>query len=229
MISFVIFGEYDDMKSLVRDGAKRLKENQNALDEVLWALNKQRFNHTPKFNSDGTWAQQSQYGNIMGNNPASPTDANYRLTSRNKLLPTSAPPKLHRHPRDRPGSNIRREMARNASNNNATRSKLFPPWRKNTDEGLISAGESDWSDALLFSKGLYSMCVCGADSVSPTSGSGKYGDTVNPSGMMNRGMMMAKEGRDPPAGNNANYKGSRFGVNDGRESAYNGTKDTIMV
>jgi len=40
MISLVIFGEYDDMKGLVRDGAKRLKENQNALDEALWALNK---------------------------------------------------------------------------------------------------------------------------------------------------------------------------------------------
>mmetsp|Transcript_20753 Transcript_20753/g.29591 ORF Transcript_20753/g.29591 Transcript_20753/m.29591 type:complete len:567 (+) Transcript_20753:168-1868(+) len=235
MISLVIFGEYDDMKGLVRDGAKRLKENQNALDEALWALNKQRIANNNMMNSN----MSEDWGN---------SGQDYQRKN-GKIIPGATPPKLHRHPRDRPGSSTRKEMARNASTNNASRGKGFPPWKKNADDGTVygnGAGESDWSDALLFSKGLYSMCVCGANSVSPTNGAGKYGDnssiatnnnhgssTNNNVGIMNNThLVTAKEGRDAPpvvAVSNYNKGNIRYGTSDGRDGAYGRAKDSIMV
>lgn len=182
MISLVIFGEYDDMKGLVRDGAKRLKENQNALDEALWALNKPRITHSnnllmsnsnswdPLMPSPNYHSRGGRANNVGGTNAV--MNHNNNMSSGSNVSKMT-PPKLHRHPRDRPGSTVRREMARNASNNNTSNrgGKGFPPWKmKNAEDGAYNGGaESDWSDALLFSKGLYSMCVCGANSASPTS------------------------------------------------------------
>jgi len=190
MISLVIFGEYDDMKGLVRDGAKRLKENQNALDEALWALNKTRITHTnnllmsnsnswdplvssPNYHSRGGRTNHVGSANAVMITSNVNNNNNSNNMSSGSNVSKMTPPKLHRHPRDRPGSTVRREMARNASNNNTSSrgGKGFPPWKmKNAEDGTYNGGaESDWSDALLFSKGLYSMCVCGANSASPTS------------------------------------------------------------
>jgi hypothetical protein len=266
MISLVIFGEYDDMKGLVRDGAKRLKENQNALDEALWALNKQRITHNNiMMNSSNSWDPMMSSPNHYHNNPRGRNNGGGTGNLMNNTTTTNkmTPPKLHRHPRDRPGSTVRREMARNASNNNTSSrgGKGFPPWKmKNAEDGTYNGGtESDWSDALLFSKGLYSMCVCGANSVSPTSNGntnnttgtgGKYGDinahnhhnNMNPTtGMMNinnannNNMVVAagREGRDALPVVPTNYKG-RYGAatTDGRDNAYHSSnrgKDSIMV
>lgn len=42
MVSLVIMGEYDDMKHLVRDGSKRLKESEGLSDDVLLSHNHPR-------------------------------------------------------------------------------------------------------------------------------------------------------------------------------------------
>lgn len=221
MVSLVIYGEYDDMKSLVRDGARRLKENQNILDDALWSMNKQRLD--ARTNPRSPMSDSSWYG-------AGAQDASSRHSgSRGSKIPSSAPPKLHRHPRDRPGSSSRREIAQNASRNNsgAKGGKRFPPWRKNDDD--MFGVESDWSDALQFSKGLYSMCVCGANSVSPTSGSGYYENGKN-AGINNGGA--ANEGREPSTGSVSPYTktGNRYGAGqDGRDGAYSTAKEAILV
>jgi hypothetical protein len=229
MVSIVFFGEYDDMKSLVRDGARRLKDNQTILDDALWAMNKQRMERRTSYrspmNSESSW-----YGGGSGMDVSSRHSGS---RGGNNKMPNSAPPKLHRHPRDRPGSSTRREIAQNASRNNSSKGgKRFPPWRKNDEE--MFGGESDWSDALQFSKGLYSMCVCGANSVSPTSGTGYYEQNGKNNGT-NAPPQMTNEGREPTGGGGGNQygnskSGNRYsGTADGRDGAYSGAKETILV
>lgn len=42
MVSLYIMGEYDDMKHLVKDGSKRLKESENLSDELILSNNQKR-------------------------------------------------------------------------------------------------------------------------------------------------------------------------------------------
>ena len=42
MVSLVIVGEYDEMKQLVRDGAKKLRDAEGLPDEALLAINRPR-------------------------------------------------------------------------------------------------------------------------------------------------------------------------------------------
>merc|ERR1719223_2415909 len=42
MVSLVIVGEYDDMKQLVRDGAKKLRDAEGLPDEALLSINRPR-------------------------------------------------------------------------------------------------------------------------------------------------------------------------------------------
>ena len=43
MMSLVIMGEYDDMKNLIQDGSKRLREAGGAFDDKLFTVNRDRF------------------------------------------------------------------------------------------------------------------------------------------------------------------------------------------
>lgn len=108
MVSLVIVGEYDDMKYLVRDGSKKLKDADGHPDELLLSLNRSR---------GGSKSRSSTTGSSIGT-PRKRVSPNFvaspRSTTQQQLqnvgatgMPNSAPPKLKSHPRDtRP---VRRE------------------------------------------------------------------------------------------------------------------------
>lgn len=97
MQSLVIMGEYDDMKYLVRDGSKKLREATELPDDSLLAINRGRDDSS----KDGT-------------SPRKRGSPHYGTSSRGSGTPNKArsttgsvsgnPPKLKSHPRDRPSS-----------------------------------------------------------------------------------------------------------------------------
>jgi hypothetical protein len=87
LVSLFIVGEYDDMKQLVRDGSKKLKDAEGLPDESLLC-----FNHS-----------RGVQGSTPTNIPSPSNDSSsvsrsrpHGISSRNSL------PKLQSHPRDRP-------------------------------------------------------------------------------------------------------------------------------
>lgn len=90
MLSLVPMGEYDDMKYLVRDGSKKLREASEHGDEVLFAANRSRGK-----------SMLSPRKRVSPNHVAG-----HRLTPSNKTRtqPQSTPPKLQGHPRDGPST-----------------------------------------------------------------------------------------------------------------------------
>lgn len=84
-------GEYDEMKYLVRDGSKKLREASSLPDDALLSINRSRTN------------------TFMGSGLVSPSSrkrVSPSANSDNRLpsMPQSAPPKLKGHPRDLPSS-----------------------------------------------------------------------------------------------------------------------------
>jgi hypothetical protein len=91
LVSLYIMGEYDEMKYLVRDGSKKLREASALPDDALLSINRSRTN------------------SFLGSAIRSPTSrkrVSPASTNDNRLpsMPQSAPPKLKGHPRDLPSS-----------------------------------------------------------------------------------------------------------------------------
>jgi len=160
MASLIVIGEYDDMKQLVRDGAKKLRDNESHPDENLLALNRSR--HSTRNTVGGS---NEQYLSSLSaqsrkrlpspltthNTIESPT----RSRSRNRVMQVpqaNTPPKLKGHPRDRPSN--RRMSSGGVSSTNDEKSRC-------NDISLFGGGDSDWSEALDFSKGFNSIWNCG--------------------------------------------------------------------
>lgn len=80
-------GEYDEMKYLVRDGSKKLREASSLPDDALLSINRSR---TSSFLGSGIMSPNSR-------KRVSPSS-----NSRPPPMPQSAPPKLKGHPRDLP-------------------------------------------------------------------------------------------------------------------------------
>jgi len=160
MISLVVVGEYDDMKYLVRDGSKKLKEAQGLPDEALLNLNRPRSSGSSSRrrggDSSGHHSSKSQHRGNSGAPPMTPTtptrdrkrSQQHHPTGVEHVQHSTTPPKLNRHPRDRP---TRREGG----------SKRFANIPDPCSD-LFAGGDSDWSDALAFPKGLTSIWNCGA-------------------------------------------------------------------
>jgi len=157
MASLIVVGEYDDMKQLVRDGAKKLRDNDGLPDEALFALNRSRHSTNVGGNEQFLSSLSAQSRKRLPspltthNTIESPT----RSRSRNRVMQvphSNTPPKLKGHPRDRPSN--RRQSSGGVSSGNEEKSRC-------NDISLFGGGDSDWSEALDFSKGFNSIWNCG--------------------------------------------------------------------
>jgi hypothetical protein len=167
MQSLVIMGEYDDMKYLVRDGSKKLREATELSDDTLLNINRVREDmmvteklpssprkrgssgHARSSSTSGTPKRQSGYGG-----ESSSTSGN------------SQPPKLKSHPRDRLSS----------SRNKDDKMGIGHPRRSDAsrghDESVGGDRGENWGNALPvnFSRGFHSIWNCGATGDDSASG-----------------------------------------------------------
>ena len=155
MVSLYVMGEYDDMKYLVRDGSKKLREaNGNGLsDDHLRSINRQRHRsppHRPVASSSVAASMLSPRKRVSPSLVTSQRTA--ALQNPEKLsstLPQSAPPKLKSHPRDTRPS--RREVPK----------MRLDACHDFMDPRRVGPGGDDWSHA-------WNIWNCGgAGTVSP--------------------------------------------------------------
>ena len=178
MVSLVIMGEYDDMKYLVRDGSKKLRDARKMPDDALLAINRNRA-AVQANNQDSISAQQSprKRGSPHYSQRVSPLQSNG--SSRN-LPPQGgpAPPKLKGHPRDRPSS---RRSNSEHNRNGSSHHRDFSPMqedRSGRQPQTPNGGEGgDWSNALSFSRGFQTIWNCG--------GTGEDSGTISPTAQVN--------------------------------------------
>jgi hypothetical protein len=103
LVSLFVVGEYDDMKHLVRDGAKKLRDSTELPDEILMSINKSRISLRPK---SALSSNNGSINSIIRESPSlvhSQRESNkIQLTGTivSKLNSPTAPPKLKVHPRD---------------------------------------------------------------------------------------------------------------------------------
>lgn len=152
MVSLFIVGEYDDMKQLVRDGSKKLRDADGLGDERLFSANRPRGKPKPKLVESTSTAASM----LSPRKRASPNNYmnSYRGSSSDKMvhptdMPSSAPPKLKSHPRDtRSGRNEDRRGPRMQSCNDFV------------DPRRMAGDEADWGHAW----NLWNCGVVGAGS-----------------------------------------------------------------
>jgi hypothetical protein len=163
MQSLVIMGEYDEMKYLVRDGSKKLREASEMPDDSLLTVNRNR----------GGGVSQTLVTAMLS--PRKRVSPNYVVSqraaalhtpnkSRSMGLPQSAPPKLKSHPRDRPSS---RKQADEKS-----RLRDSVGLHDESERGRQGNADGDWSNTLSFSRGFHSIWNCG--------GTGEETGTISP-------------------------------------------------
>lgn len=134
MQSLIIVGEYDDMKHLVRDGSKKLRDASELPDEALSSLNRPRPNSQRKTSS-------SQLGPISASKKHGSPSPNFVNSQRTAALQApekmqgsmnqAQPPKLKGHPRD------------NRSGRREDRAGM----RMRLDSCQAAPGDGDWSHA----------------------------------------------------------------------------------
>lgn len=148
MVSLVIFGEYDNMSHLVRDGAKKLRDNSEHSDERLLSVNLQRPQEVSRTRMLGGKLLSPSRKRVSPHTVSTPSKPRYFSNSLSNL-PQSAPPKLKGHPRDRPSSR---------------RGDGFRRFPDNACSGMFSPqySDSDWSGGMGFSRGFNSFLNCGA-------------------------------------------------------------------
>lgn len=108
MVSLVIVGEYDDMKYLVRDGSKKLRDATGLPDEHLTAVNQPRDGYVPQAPVNKLSPRKRVSPSLVTSqrNAAlqSPEKMHVRESASGPYPQSSAPPKLKSNPRDtRPG------------------------------------------------------------------------------------------------------------------------------
>jgi len=156
MASLIVVGEYDDMKQLVRDGAKKLRDNDSHPDESLMALNRSRHAlqgiGNEQFPSPMNAQSRKRLPSQLTIHHTIENPTRSRSRSRVTQMPHSnTPPKLKGHPRDRPTSRRNSSVAGSGTDEKS----------RCNDISLFGGGDSDWSEALDFSKGFNSIWNCG--------------------------------------------------------------------
>jgi len=157
MVSLVIVGAYDDMKHLVRDGSKKLREADGLPDDTLLQVNRVRAN------------QQGHALVSPSKQRVPPTGSQRSMQQQERSRPgptQSVPPKLKSNPRDRPKVRRGDEKPRRSGFVTDSCNDMMDtnPHGNN--------GDGDWRDALGFSRGFHSIWNCGGategGTVSPT-------------------------------------------------------------
>lgn len=146
MVSLIIVGEYDDMKQLVRDGSKKLRDAEGLPDEALLAINRPRPGSLASKNKTKISTASSSLSRKR--NSVSPNYVNGQRTAamqslENEQIAVSShplsPPKLKSHPRDtRPA---RRENRANMRMRLESCSDFMDPRHSSMQ------GNNDWSHA----------------------------------------------------------------------------------
>jgi len=161
MLSVFVVGEYDDMKQLVRDGSKKLREADGLPDEALLSINRLRVQKQKPVAPKSTTSIL-----LSPRKRASPNYVNSQRTAAMQSpdtihiagVPQSAPPRLKSHPRDtrpmrreeRSGSRMRFDTSCN---------DMLDP--RGGGGGVGHVGDGDWSHA-------WNIWNCGgAGTVSP--------------------------------------------------------------
>mmetsp|Transcript_3088 Transcript_3088/g.6438 ORF Transcript_3088/g.6438 Transcript_3088/m.6438 type:complete len:424 (-) Transcript_3088:131-1402(-) len=154
MQSIVVMGEYDDMKYLVRDGAKKLREAAELEDDSLLNINRGR-DENSNSNIMAKISSPRKRGSTSGQrHPGMHTPNKSRQFS-----PPGVPPKLKGHPRDRPGSSRKDQAsARRESRDTANGGSV------DRDSNGDSRNDGDWGNNLpvSFSRGFQTIWNCGA-------------------------------------------------------------------
>lgn len=153
MQSIVVMGEYDDMKYLVRDGAKKLREAAELEDDCLLNINRRR-DENSNSNIMAKVSSPRKRGSTSGHRQSGMHTPN----KSRQFAQSGVPPKLKSHPRDRPGSSrrehssSRRESRDSGHGSNGDRSSST---RQN---------DGDWGNTLpvSFSRGFQTIWNCGA-------------------------------------------------------------------
>ncbi|CAJ1959270.1 unnamed protein product [Cylindrotheca closterium] len=145
MLSLVVMGEFDDMKHLVRDGAKKLRDATDLPEDTLLNTNSNR--EGMSLRSPRKRISPNHVGGHRGSTLQTP----------NKIrpvgLPQSAPPKAKVGIRDRP---------KYADDDNRFRgSSGYHDASGSSREVAPNHGEGDWSNTLSFSRGFHSIWNCG--------------------------------------------------------------------
>ncbi len=145
MVSLIIVGEYDDMKQLVRDGSKKLRDAEGLPDEALLAINRPRPGSLVSKNRSKVSASSNS---SRKRNSVSPNYVNGQRTAAMQSLDNEqitvsphplSPPKLKSHPRDtRPA---RREYRANMRMRLEACSDFMDPRHSSMP------GNNDWSQA----------------------------------------------------------------------------------
>jgi len=152
MVSLVVVGEYDDMKHLVRDGSKKLRDAGDLPDEALLSINRPRvLPSRSKLSSNGS------SGLITSKSRASPSLVNSQRTAALQnpekiqvaALGQASPPRIKSHPRD------------NRSGRRDDRAGARMQMRLDSCHPGGATGDGDWSNA-------FNIWNCGgAGTVSP--------------------------------------------------------------
>jgi len=102
LVSLVIVGDYDDMKYLVRDGSRKLREAEGLPDEALLSINRYRSSaiqkQQPKTPSSTRSRRRSSLASSLQSGPTTPVTS--PKSTDNSVVSQSAPPKLKSNPRD---------------------------------------------------------------------------------------------------------------------------------
>lgn len=172
-------GEYDDMKCLVRDGARKLRDASGLSDEALLAVNRPR--------SQLMFSPMSPSRKRVSPYAPSTVKVNSPLPKSPgvRKLPQSAPPKLMANPRDN------RQNSRRFTEENRTGSRRFLPM----PDPCNASGDSDWSSSLGLSKGFNSIWYCGGDATSPVQKNKQQQSDFENAKMVN--VRMEPDERDP--------------------------------
>ena len=157
MVSLVIIGAYDDMKHLVRDGSKKLRDAEGLPDDTLLAVNRPR---------SGTHSLGSLNKQRVPPSSASQRSGASQDPRSRAAIPQTVPPKLKSNPRDRPKARRGDEKPRRSGFVTDSCNDMMDTNAQGTN------GDGDWRDALGLSRGFHSIWNCGgveeAGTVSPT-------------------------------------------------------------
>lgn len=102
MVSLFIVGQYDDMKHLVRDGSKKLRDADGLPDETLYSTNLHRSPSKDALSTSKESAMISPRKRASPHYISSQRTAAMHCSHQMQVtgIPYSAPPKLKSHPRD---------------------------------------------------------------------------------------------------------------------------------
>ena len=158
MQSIVVMGEYDDMKYLVRDGAKKLREASELADDSLLNINRGRDE-----NSNNNIMAKVSSPRKRGNMSSQRNSGTHTPNKSRQFSSSGVPPKLKGHPRDRLGSARRDQSSRRESRDSSVHGGNGDR-SSNGDSRASRQSEGDWGNTLpvSFSRGFQNIWNCGA-------------------------------------------------------------------